>query len=169
MVSELRHAQFEIWLAEEVGTFHWWLLVAILVLPWIFAFRFFDRSRLRELVLFGTFIAIETITLDEVGFSLFLWTYPVQLLPFFPRLTSIDYSALPIIYVLIYQYCTTWQSFFRTLVAFSVVAAFVIEPTLVRLNLYFLIKWYYWYSFPIYIIMGLITRWIVRKIISAER
>ncbi|MDR3589935.1 MAG: hypothetical protein P4N41_09785 [Negativicutes bacterium] len=144
------------------------MLVAVFIAPWIAASRFVDRKRLCELVLFGALIAIETITMDEIGYSLFLWTYPVQLVPFFPRLTSMDYSALPIIYVLIYQYCNSWWSFFRILVIFSAIAAFLLEPALVHLNLYFLIKWYYWYSFPIYIVMGLATKWIVCKILAMQ-
>jgi hypothetical protein len=168
-MRQLTQARIENWLGQHVGTWRWWTLGGLLIIPWFIWYKLADKKKLPELALFGLIVMVFTITLDEIGFVLSLWSYPVEVIPILPRLTSIDYTMLPIIFMLVYQHFPTWKSFFWALVALSTTFSFVAEPIVVYLGFYILIKWFYWYSFPIYIVMGLLSRWITRKIFDIAR
>lgn len=169
MSRTLTQARIENWLGHEFGSWRWWVLLALLVLPWFVWYKSADRKRLPEIVLFGLVVMVFTITLDELGFELSLWSYPVDVIPIFPRLTSVDYSVVPVVFMLIYQFFPDWKGFFQALVAVAAVFSFVVEPVIVKLGFYVLIKWTYWASFIIYIPMGLLARWITRQFADAER
>nr|WP_092069274.1 CBO0543 family protein [Dendrosporobacter quercicolus]NSL47416.1 hypothetical protein [Dendrosporobacter quercicolus DSM 1736]SDL88571.1 hypothetical protein SAMN04488502_1011090 [Dendrosporobacter quercicolus] len=169
MMRQLTQAQIDNFLGQHIGTWRWWVLFILLIAHWFIWYKLVDKKRIVELVLFGVIIMVFTITLDEIGFVLSLWRYPVGVIPILPRLTSIDYTMLPIIFMLVYQYFPAWKNFFWALVVLSTVFSFVAEPIVVHLGFYVLIKWLYWYSFPIYIVMGLLARWIVRILIDIER
>ncbi|QDR83462.1 CBO0543 family protein [Sporomusa termitida] len=169
MMRQLTRARIENFLGQYIGTWRWWVLIILLIVPWFIWYKLVDKKRILEVTLFGVIIMIFTITLDEIGFVLSLWSYPVEVIPILPRLTSIDYTMLPIIFMLVYQYFSTWKSFLRALVVLSTVFSFVAEPIVVYFGFYILIKWLYWYSFPIYIVMGVLSRWIVKTLIDIER
>ncbi len=162
----LTQARLENWLGKDLGSWRWWVLVALIIVPWFVWYKLADKKRLVELVMFGLIVMVFTITLDELGFSLSLWSYPVDVIWIFPRLTSVDYTAVPIIFMLLYQYFSTWKSFFWALVALSTLFSFVLEPSIVYFEFYILIKWSYLYSFNIYIIMGLISRLLARILVD---
>lgn len=169
MVKRLTDARIENWLGEALGCWQWWFLVIVFILPWFTFYLLADRKKLLESVLMLFLVMIFSITLDEMGFSLSFWNYPIQLIPIFPTLTSIDYSVLPVTYALIYQYCPNWKSFFKGMICVALIDSFIIEPMLVRMGLYVMLKWSHGYSFPIYILMGTISRWIVCKIIDIRK
>lgn len=166
MVRLLTQMRIENWLGEGLGSWRWWTLVILLIFPWFPWFKLAHKKQLSELTLFGLIVMILAITLDELGFELSLWNYPVDVIPLLPRLSSVDYAVVPVIYMLIYQYFPTWKSFFWTLAVVSAVFSFVVEPIIAYLGFYVLIKWLHCYSFIIYIIMGSLARWIARKIID---
>jgi len=162
LTRQLTQARIENFFGHEFGTWRWWLLVVLLIVPWPIWYKFADKKKLVELVMFGLIVMVLSITMDELGFVLSLWSYKYEVLPMFPRLTSIDYTIMPITFMLTYQYFPTWKSFFWAVVAVSGIFSFVVEPLIVKLGFYVLIKWWHPCSFIIYIIMGLISRWMVR-------
>jgi hypothetical protein len=162
MTRLLTQGRIENWLGEGLGSWRWWVLAALLNVPWFIWAKLVDKKQLHELALFGMIVMVYTITLDELGFVLSLWYYPVEVIAMFPRLTSVDYTVVPIFFMLIYQYFPSWKSFFWVLVAVAGVFSFVIEPIIVKLGFYVIIKWMYPYSFIIYIIMGLASRWMTK-------
>jgi hypothetical protein len=162
-------ARIDNWLGEGFGSWRWWVLVMLLIFPWVIWAKLVDKKQLHELTLFGMIVMVYSITLDELGFMLGLWNYPLDVIPVFPRLTSIDYTVVPIIFMLIYQCFPTWKSFFWALVTVAAVFAFVVEPIIVYLRFYIIIKWLYLYSFIIYIVMGLISKWMTRLLVDITR
>ncbi|MDR3589147.1 MAG: hypothetical protein P4N41_05750 [Negativicutes bacterium] len=169
MTRLLTQARIENWLMEGLGSWRWWVLAVLLIVPWAIWAKLLDKKKLLELALFGMFIMVDSITLDELGFELCLWNYPVDVLPVFPRLSSVDYTVVPIVFMLAYQYFSNWKSFFWALVTVSAVFSFVCEPFIAKLGFYVLIKWWYPYSFVIYIIMGLVSRWLVKVFADITR
>ena len=169
MTRILTEARIENWLRTGVGSWRWWVLLMLLIVPWFIWVKLVDKKKLLELAFFGMIIMVYSITLDELGFVLSMWCYPVDVIPVFPRLSSVDYTVLPIIFMLIYQYFPTWKSFFWALVGVSAIFTFVIEPIIVKLGFYVLIKWMYHYSFVIYIFMGLTSRWLTKIVVDITR
>jgi len=112
MLKQLTHGRVANWLSEDFGTWRWWVLLVLLTVPWFIWYKTVKKNKLPELTMFGLIVMVFTITLDELGYNMTLWSYPFDVIPIFPRLTSIDYTVVPIIFMLTYQYFPTWKSFF---------------------------------------------------------
>lgn len=149
------------WLREDVFHFRWWFLLGLFGFSLFLWWRLVDKKRLPEIVLFMGLTTIITLVLDECGEELCLWEYPTDIFPIFPPLTAVNLASLPMIYSLVYQYFGTWKSFLRATVIMATIFCFVFEPALVWGDFYQLLKWRYYYGFPIYVAMGIFIRWLV--------
>ncbi|HWR56117.1 MAG TPA: CBO0543 family protein [Negativicutes bacterium] len=164
LLTDLR---IDLWLQEDVFHFRWWFLLGLFFLSASVWCKVVDKSRLPKMVLFLVLTTIITLILDEFGEELTLWDYPTDILPVFPPLTAVDLASLPIIYSLIYQYFGTWKSFSLAAIIMAAVFSFILEPVLVWGGFYQLLKWKYYYGFPIYFAMALFIRWLVVMIYAA--
>lgn len=151
------------WLKTELFTWNWWILVAFLILPWVLWAMFADKKKLLETTLFGTLVIIPTTYLDAIGMDLDFWRYPVHLLPLAPRAVAFDMSMVPVAFMFLHQYSTSWKPFIVTLLITSAIYAFIGEPMTIWLGLVQYINWKYFYSFFYYVTIGLIIRWLIEK------
>jgi hypothetical protein len=166
-VFQLEQEAFRIdqegWLKHELFTWQWWLLVAFLILPWVLWGRIVNRRKLMAIVQVGLLTCIITVFLDVVGMKYGFWRYPFQLFPLTPRAIAFDMSMVPVAYMIIYQYFTTWRSFSISLIIMAVLFAFIGEPFSIWADLVEYMKWKYLYSFIFYIITGITVRWLVER------
>jgi len=156
--------EVEGWLNNDLFSWHWWVLVAFFIIPWILWIKFADRTKILESLLFGALIIIITVLLDEIGVEIGFWRYPTQLLPFTPRAFAFDMAMVPVAFMFLYQYFQTWTSFSMALLVMSILFAFVGEPFSVWAELVQYMKWKYIYSFVYYMLVGLSIRWIIVKL-----
>jgi hypothetical protein len=163
-MSELR---WQYWTENTVFSFEWWLLIIALISAWVVWWRLVDRRRTTEILLYGMFIFVVAIELDVIGGELGLWDYPAMVIPWGARLVCID-ALIPVIYMLIYQYFPPWKSFILANTIMAFVFAFMAEPLLVWLNIYEPLTWRHIYSFPIYILIAIVFKWLVEKITKTE-
>lgn len=161
--------RIEQWLHNTVFTWQWWLLVALFITPWLLWWCVVDKKRLPVIVLLGTFVLVTSSWLDQLGLEMTLWYYPYNLLPIYPQLVPINYAIMPVSYMLIYQYFSSWRSYMTAMVINAILFSFIAEPTLNYLGMYKLIKWYYYYSFPFYIIIAISHKWLAEKIFEINR
>lgn len=159
----------EAWLADSLWSWQWWLLVALLVLPWIVWWRLVDRKRLSEICLFGMFVLATASWMDEIGTDLILWYYPYKIIPWYPQLVPINYSVLPIVYMLIYQYAPKWSSYILAMVVMSALFSWGAEPMLAFMGIYQVVKWKFSYSFPVYLLIAISHRWLLERILATSR
>lgn len=152
------------WLQDVVFTWQWWILVFLMIVPWFLWLQLVDRRRLTAICLFGALVLVTVSWMDHLGTDLILWHYPYKLIPLYTQFVSINYGVLPVAFMLIYQYFLTWRSYIKAILILSIVFSFVAEPALSYLGMYQLLKWQYYYSFPIYIVIALIHRWILENI-----
>ncbi len=157
------------WLQEDVFHFRWWLLLGLFAFSICIWWKLADKKRLPEIVLYMGITTIITLVLDEFGEELTLWDYPTDIFPIFPPLTAIDLATLPMIYSLVYQYFGSWRSFSLATIVMATIFCFVFEPILVWGDFYQLLKWRYYYGFPIYIAMALFIRWMVVNIYTVAK
>jgi len=94
--------------------------------------------------------------------------YPDRLLPISPRLFPIDFVALPFFYMLVYQYYHDGRGFIVANVILAAFLAFVLEPILVWLNLYLVTNWQHHYSFIIYILIAVVSRWLTNILVDQD-
>ncbi len=160
----LTYLRINEWLQEDLFHFRWFFLIGVFVVSAFLWWKLVNKSRLPEITLHAGLTAIITLILDELGEELTLWEYPSDILAIFPPLSAVDLASLPMIYSLIYQYFTTWKSFFRATLIMATIFCFILEPLLVWTDFYQVLKWKYYYGFPIYILMAIFIRWLVIKI-----
>lgn len=161
--------RMEQWLQDCLFTWQWWLLLALFVAPWIVWGILVDKKRFTVIILLGMFVLATVSWMDDLGTDLTLWYYPYKLLPVYPQLVPINYAVLPVIYMLVYQYFPLWPSYIKAIIIMALIFAFVAEPALDYLGMYKMLKWQYYYSLPIYLLIGFSFKWLVEKIFTINK
>jgi hypothetical protein len=161
---ELKEANFNYWIHENLFSWTWWTMLAIVFLVIILWWKIVDKNRIMEILLFGTFTSLIAIFLDVAGVSFVLWGYPTMIFPLVPPLVFVDIVLLPILYMVVYQYFLNWKSYIIGSILASAFAAFILEPISEYFKIYQLSNWKFVYSFPIYIFIALFIKWILNKV-----
>lgn len=107
------------------GNWQFWVVLALLLLPLVLLYFFIDRNRIFEIFFFGYTVHILWTDVEQVlaNHGLFIHTYFLS--PWFPQAFSMTASALPVGFLLVYQYCTNHnKNFYLYSVLLSVVFAF---------------------------------------------
>ena len=160
----LYQIKFSDWINNDIFTFRWWILVLSLIVPWFIWFYLVDKGRLKEMLFYLLSTSGVAILLDEIGISIGMWAYPVNLIPILPRLITVNYSMVPIIFALMYQYFPRWKSFIIVNIILTLVFSFILEPILVWMDLYDLVTWKYIYSAPTYLSAAILLKLFAEKI-----
>jgi hypothetical protein len=147
-----------IWLDGMVFTWHWWLDVALSVLPWILWFIVRDRKNTHNLLYAGLFSMLTATVLDMMGIAQGGWNYNTLLLPYLPEYLPWDWSVMPVTAMLFYQFFPKISPWIKGAV-FGVVAAYVVEPIFMWLGIYEPASWEHHYSLPIYFLIYMIGYW----------
>ncbi|NHM30763.1 CBO0543 family protein [Neobacillus terrae] len=161
--TELEKMENQYWQNHDLFSFQWWLLLLVLIVPWIIWVKFVDRKRIKEILLFGVLLIILIGLMDDIGVNLSLWSYPYKLTYLVSRLSAVDYGMIVVMHMFIYQKFKKWKSFLIANAVLAAIFAFIFEPISVRLGIYKLDNWKYIYSFPIYILKASLVKWIIDK------
>lgn len=146
------------WLHYNVVSWQWWALLGASIAPWIIWWVFVDKRRLTEILCFGFCIGIASFFLDSIGTNSLLWGYPVRLIPILPSLSPVDITCIPVAYMLIYQWCSTFGKFLCADIAVSAVCTYVLEPCAISFGVYERYTWRPEFSFVGYALLGLGAR-----------
>ena len=157
-------ARWESWTNYGVFTSRWWVLLGILIIPWFIWYLLIDKRRLQEMFLYIFATSFIAVLLDEIGGSFSLWSYPINVVPFFPRLITANYTLVPIIFSLVYQYASKWKLFIIVNIILTIIFSYILEPILVWGKLYTLINWKHSYSIPVYFFAALILKWFLETV-----
>ncbi|HWP98232.1 MAG TPA: hypothetical protein VN426_15410 [Syntrophomonadaceae bacterium] len=166
--AHLTALHIEEWLRDDVFHFKWWVLLCLIVVALLIWWNRLDKSRLPETCLYAALTTIIVLGIFEWGEELILWDFPTDVIPIFPPLSSVNLISLPLIYSLTYQYFKTWKRFILASLMITAVICFIMEPILAWAGFYELIKWKYYYSFPIYAGMAIGIRALVNMIITVN-
>jgi hypothetical protein len=153
------------WFNYELFTWQWWGKFIYLGIPMILFYKLLDRKRILEIVSYGLIISLLSTISDTTGTGFVLWEYPIRLMPigFF---AVHDLAIVPIISMLVYQFCSSWKSFIIFNVILSAIASFIIEPLYIWINIYKPIEWKHIYSFFSYLLMAVLCKLIINKLIK---
>ncbi|WP_134705205.1 CBO0543 family protein [Ammoniphilus sp. YIM 78166] len=159
----LKEATIEHWLHTELFQFNWWLNLILALLPLFIWWKIVDKSKLFQILTYGLMVGVVAIILNIVGINLVWWGYPNSLLPMIPPIFPFDISIVAVLNMILFQYFHTWKSFLKAKLVLATTYSFIFEPLLVKLGIYQLHTWKYWYSFPIYLIIAVSLKWLVQK------
>lgn len=164
-----RGAYLEYWLNYNLFSFPWWVIVVMNLLVFYVAWKMLSRTRLFELLTLGGLTVIVSTLLDIITVQYGLTGYPNSLFPISPSLFLGSFTMIPVIYMLIYQYFSTWRSYITAMIVVSVILSFVVENFLRWLNIYQYINWNSIYSLIVYIAMAILLKWIMACLSQAQK
>lgn len=158
-----------LWREKMVFTWHWWLDVALAVLPWLLWIIVRDRKRQHSLFYAGLYTMLAATLLDMAGVSQGGWNYNTFLLPYFPEYFPWDLTVMPVTAMLFYQYFPRINALIKGVV-FGALAAYVVEPIFIWLGVYEASGWEHHYSLPIYFVIYMFGYWFYkRSLFHAEK
>ncbi|MRH45034.1 hypothetical protein GH741_20535 [Aquibacillus halophilus] len=153
---------------SNLESWQFWVVVSLLVLPLILLCFTIDQKRIFEIFFFGYTVHVIWTYADIVleRYSFFIHTY--FLTPVLPYALNMTASALPVGFLLLYQYCTNnKKNFYLYTLILSAIFAFGFATIEVRLGLLEFNKGMnQFYIFVIDIVIAYISYWftmIVRK------
>ncbi len=166
--TEYWNEMYRRWVSEEFASFPWFFNIAFLIASYIVWIKLVDKRRLKDILLFGSFIAVAAGYIDLVGVTTGLWEYDVHLLPFSPSLFPFDYTVVPIVYMLLFQYTSSWRNYLIGSVLASFIIAFVINPVYVYLRILRYHRFNYFLMFALIFIVTTIIKSIYNWIASID-
>jgi hypothetical protein len=157
------HDEIEnLWKTKMVFTWHWWLDVALAVIPWIVWLIVRDRKRTHNLLYAGFFSMLMASLLDMVGVSQGGWNYNTLLLPYMPEYLPWDLTVMPVGLMLTLQVLPKLNPWLKG-AAFGAAAAYVVEPIFIWVGIYEPSGWEHHYSLPIYFGIYMIAYWLCKR------
>lgn len=156
------------WVSEEVLSFAWFFNIAFLLVFYVVWIKLVDKRRLRDLLLFGSLIAVVATFLDIVAVTIGLWEYKVRLFPLGTAPFPFDFTIIPILYMLVLQYTSTWRSYLTGSLLASSLIAFAIIPVYVLLGKEQYHNFNYFYMFILIFVVTTIIKAIYNWIANIE-
>lgn len=147
---QLRSELWQLLLANwksNLATVKYWGIVAFIVIAYLVWFRLTDKKRLVDLLFYGSLIAVLRGLLDLYGVTAGLWIYKYTILPLSPSVLLVDWTILPLMFMLVQQYSPSWRRFFVLNAIASGLFAGVIAPAFIALGILQLMHWNYPYTF----------------------
>ncbi|MDR3564191.1 MAG: hypothetical protein P4N59_22530 [Negativicutes bacterium] len=139
---------------EHLFTAQWWFIVAVMAVSYFLWWKYVEKRRLLEILLFGCFIAVTRTVMEDVGVSAGLWSFDVRLVPLGISLFLNDLTVVPLTFMLVYQYTVSWKQFLVWSVIAEGLIAFAFHPLLSAIGIYREWNWHNYYSFMI--MMGIV-------------
>lgn len=175
IVEVLRQLRLEAWQIKTQlwqQSFHtpqWWFIVVAIAISYAVWWKLADKRRIVETLLYGSFIAVARIILDNWGILSGRWTYLTDLFPLGYSLFLNDLTVVPLFLMLVYQYSPDWKSFLGWLAAVQGAISFLFWPLLSALGILKLHDWQLYKSFIFMIFIAVIMRAIMLAGLSIQR
>lgn len=157
------------WVTEELLSIRWLTIIAILLLACILLVKLIDRSRLREIILFGSIFALLCGYTDVIATEYGLWEYKTHIIPLKSSMFPFSYTMPPMFHMLAYQYSNSWRRFAVLNTMVAAFFAFIAHPFYVWTDVLWLGNWNYLYSFLYLTSVPLGVRAIVMWITKLEQ
>lgn len=162
--KQLTDIHIQKWLDGELFQIKWWIFIglfaAVIITWWVLV----KKDRLLEICLYAIVSGAVFLGIDQYGQELTLWDYPIDIIPLFPPLSSLNMLILPLTFSLLYQYFPSRKFFFVAAAIASAAMCFVIEPILALAGFYRLIHWRYYESLPVYLLLAMLIRFFIMRI-----
>jgi hypothetical protein len=175
IIDLIHQTRFELWgyqLTEwrtSLFTMRWWFVMTSIAVAYAIWWKYVDKRRLTQILLFGSFIAVFRVIMDDAGASSGLWVYSVKPLPLGHSLFLNDLTIVPLGFMLVYQYCHSWKKFLFWTVIAEMGYSFVFLPLLAKLEILRLYNWQFYYTFFIMLVAATIMRAILLTILEIEQ
>lgn len=158
--------RIEFWLQHDLYSWQWYVLLAMLIIPYIIWWKLVDKKRLLPIVTMGLMVISTANWMDQVGTELGWWTYVHKTIPIFPQMIPVNYSMMPVGYMLVYQYFVPWRQYMIAMIVMTSIMTWIAEPVVTWMGIYYPISWKYSFSFPVYMAIAYTHKRIVDAIVT---
>ncbi len=155
---EFAQSSFQNWSSNEVFTFGWFLILAVIVITYIVWLKLLDRKRATQLLLLGSLAAV-AYSLNSVilgGFGLAFYT--IRLFPTHDSFFISSITLAPIIIMLVQQYTSSWKGYILWSVVGFAFLDFVIFPVYVAVGILEFHNWNVFYHFLVLFAISILVR-----------
>ncbi len=166
---ELWKLTYNNWKTEELFSVQWWSLVIMITISYIVWWKLVDKQRIIQIILFGSLVAVGRIVMDIIGNNIVLWSYDIRILPMIPVPFIHDFTISPLIYMLVYQYSTSWKSFFISNIVATGSLSFILLPLMSATGILNLYNWNYFYTFILVILLTTLSRAVMLWLLRLEQ
>lgn len=139
-------------------------MLVIFYAVWI---KLLDKKRLLEILLFGSFVSVMVVFINIAGTTRALWQLNIRLFPILPAPFPFDFSIVPILLMLAYQYSDSWAKYIGWNALAIAAPVFAIAPLYQSLG----IQSVYIgpaFSYILLFAVGLIGRWAILAVLRIE-
>lgn len=150
IIYQLRMELWQALLADwkaDMTTVKYWGMVSFIVLTYVAWYLLTDKRRLVDLLLYGSLVAVMRELIDLGGVTAGLWYYKIRLLPLSPSVLLMDWTVMPLTYMLVQQFSPNWRRFFVLNAVGTGLISGVLMPALSALDIIQLMRWNYLYIF----------------------
>lgn len=160
-VYEANMEMHNAWKEHLLFSWEWWLAVFLTILPWVVWFIFRKKESTDRLMYAGFFMILISSWLDFLGVVYGMWIYYVDVYYSIPPHVLWDFSVIPVTVMLLIQIKPHFSPLLKGIIfaSLGVLGELVFE----WLEFYEPTKWRIAYSFPIYIILYLISHYLTRR------
>lgn len=144
------------WKQEVLFTWQWWFGVLITIIVWVLWLFFRNRDSSDRLLYAGLFVCLASLTLDNTGIQLSLWTYLKPFTPVIPAYIPFDFALMPVTIMFIIQYFSKRNPWIVGFI-FGLISALIGEPIFKLMGIYDPVNWKSWYSIPLYTVIYVIS------------
>ncbi|MTV51063.1 hypothetical protein GJ688_19390 [Heliobacillus mobilis] len=100
------------WVTEHFLSPLWLSGVLLILFSYVLFFYLVDKKRIIEILLFGSLVAVSFSVYNATGSQFDLWIQFKRVLPLNPNFFLGDLTLIPLYGMLVYQYTSSWKSFF---------------------------------------------------------
>ncbi len=166
----LAYQSYQQWVSNELFSFGWFVMVGALIATYGIWFKLVDKRRIKDLLLLGSLCAVAFAVLDTVCVGyLGLWGFKIRLFPFQPPLFIVGLTMGPIMYMLVFQYTSSWRSFLLWNGIGCAIIVFGILPAYSLLGIFQLYKWNWLFHFLLFFLVGTVARGLLFWFTSIEQ
>lgn len=162
LISQANVNMISIWLKYTFLTWQWWFGVCLTIIPWVLWLILRRKESTNRLLFTGLFVILISSWFDIIGILFGLWSYYYNVVPFSPAFIPWDFTLLPVTIMFLLQIKPKISPIIKAIVL-SVVSSFIVEPFLVWIGVYNPKHWKYIYSFPIIIVIYLVSDWLSKR------
>lgn len=123
-------------LFSDPGTWEFWLILMMLVVPLVVLYFAMDRRKILLLGFYGFNIHCWFQYIDATGARLGWWGYPYHMVPYVANF-ALDASLVPVTFMLVYQWTINHKkNYYLYTFLTSAIFAFILKPIMVWADLF---------------------------------
>lgn len=162
LITQSNDVMLSLWANHTFLTWQWWLGLSLTIVPWVLWIIFRKKDSTYRLLFVGLFVILISSWLDLMGILFDLWSYYYNVVPFSPAFIPWDFTLLPVSIMFILLIKPKISPIIKA-IGFAVFSSFIAEPFFTWIGIYNPDKWKYIYSFPIILVIYLMSNWLSKR------